>query len=77
TLKTEKPFSDLFIDGEGKNITKPIYRVLGRNLEDVSFLKRSDAGIQVSILARKNITAQVGQQTKEFRLENFLQIPAA
>lgn len=77
TETTDEPFSDLFTDAKGDPLTKPVYRVLGRDLEDVTFLKRSDAGIQVSILARKTITAQVGSQTKEFRLENFLQIPAA
>lgn len=67
------PFKDLDKDP----VTgKPNIRILARGLEDVSFLKRDDAGIQVSILARKRIISQLGSQNKEFRLDSVMQIPA-
>lgn len=69
---SSNPFADLSKDSDGKLRT----RILARHLEDVSFIKRDDAGIQVSVLARKAMISQSGQETKEFRLESLLQIPA-
>lgn len=69
---SNNPFNDLDKDVTGKlNI-----RILARGLEDVSFLKRDDAGIQASILARKRIISQVGSEEKEFRLDTIFQIPS-
>lgn len=66
------PFDDLQIGVDGK----PNIRILSRGLEEVTFLKRTSPGVQVSILTKKRIISQVGSEEKEFRLDTMLQIPS-
>lgn len=66
-------FDELVVDAA---TSKPQVRILGRNVEDVSFLRQDNAVLQVSVLDTKTVQAQVGSQQKEFRLDSLLQMPA-